>query len=1399
MATKERHFQTHCATAFVMRSISAFLSLLAFGLSLASVDAQKVNRKIAFTKFGPAPTGYEKNDPTALSSGATKVFLGRSIPVQFRSFVKQPGGFTYMIKTKLAVYRVKFGFYEVSQCSKGARVFRMSANGKFTGRIDVFNSKGCKSPLYKIINNVKATGGVINIAAKAIRGSAPFLANVQIIETGSLSPLPSVKPPGGSRQIVKDLDAGGATDMKGAITGSTMVYPNVFPIAGTTQDSRYSRHRFGMQFTYILNVKPNTVYNVQLFFAESYMPGCKNGFRIFDVFVYDGGKPQSSGKALRNLDVFKVAGCQTAYSRSLNGIGVGPSGKIAIGFMSAVNNAMISALQITTSDGSFVPGTPKPSSPSQPSTTFVEVNAGGPGDKFIPGTKKESTASPVKKTASVGSSALKTARVGTEFTYSFNLKPGAYDVLLAFSENFDPNFCSKAGKRVFNVYVNDLIQLEGFDIFAQAGCRKGIEVLLKGHTVGAVDMKPLTIRFSGVVSNAQINYIRIKKAAQTCMPASTTGELSSDHAAHAVPGSYPPQFTANSPKSYVDGDGDGFVTVRIDGDGSHSHFFDSSNNIIGRITEYTWSIVETGEVISRQAAFMYKFPLGSTRLKLAVTDNSCTSDEAETTVTVTGVIQPGQYCYYYAGLSDFPKAGPDALSQNPQFSAVTESAQLGFPAFSFAGTKFAARCTFFLEVDKDSASSKISVATFGSGKARVYKGEDLIIDTTSSFVAQTSLAVGLIGFEVVYLRTTLAKPAKLHFLVNNSKPAASKITHDRKTVIPILSSITPMEGPIGGGTNVKVTGYGLFSPISVKFGGKSVPVLQSGRSPNQFFVESPPASKGGGVKIVAKSDSGVKSNSVNFAYGSTCDSISFTRDALLQADGSEVDFLELPTSAVIGQDGKIYMGTLGGTVQVLGYNSATLTTTSHCYSKPLKDANFKKNNIPAVRDILGITFHPRDKVLRPYISSSTIFWYDRERVERSNKKAWQNGAVDRLKPGTDPTDAGVCLVYDKRIVSGLPVSNHDHSVNGLLFTQTGDLLIAVGGYTNMGLPGYKLGGYWETHLSAAILIAKLSKPGFNGQIKYKFPDEPRKAKKISGDVELFVTGLRNTFAMTMTGKQEIYASDQGPNCGFGDTSSTCNDYDPAKAAAWNPDAEVDWKGKVKHGWVDCPYSLGRPDKMIHITKGSWYGHPNINRGGPECAWIDPYDHLTADDKPAPAKYKKPLVTLKSPVTGMREYRANHFCGKLRGELIMSTYKSGSTSRMGVNGGSVTSGPDEISTDGGITFVENARGDLIFPRLSEKNVFVLRPKVGPVAGLFIAGAVPFRHGKQGGTKIVIGGSNFGVMASVMIGTKKCAVTKSANTEIICTVPAHSGGLQSLTVTTSTSEKAVLADAVLYMNV
>lgn len=59
---------------------------------------------------------------------------------------------------------------------------------------------------------------------------------------------------------------------------------------------------------------------------------------------------------------------------------------------------------------------------------------------------------------------------------------------------------------------------------------------------------------------------------------------------------------------------------------------------------------------------------------------------------------------------------------------------------------------------------------------------------------------------------------------------------------------------------------------------------------------------------------------------------------------------------------------------------------------------------------------------------------------------------------------------------------------------------------------------------------------------------------------------------------------------------------------------------------------------------------------------------------------------------------------------MSTQKRGKNHFMGVNGGSTNCGPDDMASKGGISFIEEAQGSIIFPMLYDAKLYVLKPQV-----------------------------------------------------------------------------------------
>lgn len=973
--------------------------------------------------------------------------------------------------------------------------------------------------------------------------------------------------------------------------------------------------------------------------------------------------------------------------------------------------------------------------------------------------------------------------------------------------------CSR-GARVFDVHINGLSRLKSYDVYAAAGgCKEAVAETFVNQIVDQIRHLPIELQFRAIAGQAILSYVRIVPSDSPCDPVTSNPNPNTNfnHFAHSVPGIYPPGKDA----SFVDRHNRSSVKVRIDGSDSHTHF--SYDDKTGRIISYLWTLSETGKVINRNAWFDRIFSLGTTRLKLTVTDNACMVAEAETTVSVTGNQQPGAYCYFYESVAPMPGPGTLGKGARPDVASVMRKMPMKFSWLRFRRTQFVARCIFSVEISKPSASMIISVSTGGSGIARVYEGEDLIVDSeTKSESGPIASAVGLSAFEVIYQHTVRSKIPSLVFKMNGKIP--KKVSHDQSMVMPVVTGISPESGRMAGGATVRISGYGLYLPMKVFFGDVPVTARRQGTNSEEVRATCPHAPKRMSVGVTVRSSRGKESNAVKYTYSDKCDDINFETHKIKSKSG-KLYIPTQPTAVSIWQDGNLYIGTERGDVLVLNYNSDTLVLNSICHSEQMRDARYKnRKGKPSKRSILGITFDPRDKQPRPYLSVGTMKWGKISEIERSNKLAWSNGAIERLKPSTKETlskDSKQCLQHDATIVRNLPVSDGDHSVNELLFTQNGDLLISVGGLTNMGLPQLDISGHWESYFSGAVLLAELSKgASFVGTIPYTTPENLRTAAPKHGykDVRLYATGLRNMFSMSMARNGEIYGVDMGSNPCYGDASSSCDEYNEKDAALLLPTEQSAFPGnKIVDSRENCPYSARRQDKVLNIKEGRFYGHPNLQRSlltksEDECAWIDPDNgkSISRSGTKPPKTYEAPLAMVTSPGTGVREYGGNHFCGSMRGDLIVSQMKGKFTWHLKMSkNGDLEKSALKIKSSGGLRVEENAHGDLIFPQYYttvSRGLNVMRPMVHSKEGLFVANALPFRHGKTGGTKVIIGGWGFSKDTSVMIGGKICATSQRSDREIVCTVPRFEQGSNPADIVVEAGGlRTKLSRSILYMAV
>jgi Glucose / Sorbosone dehydrogenase/IPT/TIG domain len=323
------------------------------------------------------------------------------------------------------------------------------------------------------------------------------------------------------------------------------------------------------------------------------------------------------------------------------------------------------------------------------------------------------------------------------------------------------------------------------------------------------------------------------------------------------------------------------------------------------------------------------------------------------------------------------------------------------------------------------------------------------------------------------------------------------------------------------------------------------------------------------------------------------------------------------------------------------------------------------------------------------------------------------------------------------------------------------LYIACGSNTNGGIPGELSGSrkLRENFFSAAILVANLGRPSFNGFITY---DAPVDGTPVAGfgpnGVEVFGAGLRNPFGIVFHSNGKVYATDNGPNPGYGDMATGCG------AGQQIPDEY-------------------EKDELNLIKKGSYYGHPNFKRAETDprqCIW-------RGASQPSSNGYSAPMMKLASSSDGIIEFESDHFNGQMRGDLILSKYTDGLFRvALSSDGESVNPFSDpalSLGGDNGLAVTQAPDGSLIDARYSVNNCYIFKPNEVPSVDLDIKSVFPRRGGLAGGTKLMIFGVNFAGTPFVTVGENDCSdAVLISPMKIECVLPSGiTVGAKDVTVT------------------
>jgi hypothetical protein len=216
--------------------------------------------------------------------------------------------------------------------------------------------------------------------------------------------------------------------------------------------------------------------------------------------------------------------------------------------------------------------------------------------------------------------------------------------------------------------------------------------------------------------------------------------------------------------------------------------------------------------------------------------------------------------------------------------------------------------------------------------------------------------------------------------------------------------------------------------------------------------------------------------------------------------------------------------------------------------------------------------------------------------------------------------------------------------------------------------------------------------------------------------------------------------------------------------------------KVGCGPSDLLTDQQREDKLVYLQRNKYYGHPNPKRAkldndSRQCVWRNPTE-------PASLNFEPPLGVVLSSTTGVIEYKADHFNGQLRGNLIHVKYKFGLfrtvLSSDGVSANPLTIPGIALIGRNGLDVTQAPNGNLIEVRYTNSTLWVNSPVEPPTSVLKVNSVFPSRGGTAGGTLLRIYGLNFDTLPTVLVGGKSCPIVGiSTSTYIVCQLPGGTG--------------------------
>jgi N-acetylneuraminic acid mutarotase/glucose/arabinose dehydrogenase len=801
----------------------------------------------------------------------------------------------------------------------------------------------------------------------------------------------------------------------------------------------------------------------------------------------------------------------------------------------------------------------------------------------------------------------------------------------------------------------------------------------------------------------------------------------------------------------VDYDGDGIESIDLDGSFSHTHEPGHT------LSQFTWDDGST--TIAVGALATADLAIGDHSICLTIEDDnnppemltSCSSVKVVTPMSV-----PGVNAQYYDTNPMAPETLLDGLPLAPGWVEVVDlfrvepNPNVGTSPFT---SNVLARLTANVEI---AAAGAYTFEATGGVESRLYVNGTPYTDAVP-------LIAGTTFVEARFAIHTLGElPIEVLMALEGNPPTPIEehtLTHSEVGTLPFINSM-PDSGGTAGGNMITISGTGFFpaSDLIVHWGSEDLDLANFSNTDNNSITFTTPLHSAGVISVSVETPTGL-SNAHLYEYTDTA------------PPPIVFDFRDLagfwpnkPTCGDWGPDGRLYFGNRSGILAAITVDENYNQTSELLYSGVSNLTN---------PEILGLAISPFDGT-----DPVTIYVAHAELYAQGGTTPTQavpyNGQISKLTGPDFDTPIPV--------ITGLPVSNHDHGINGMAFDNNGDLLIAVGGTTNAGIQAPVFGDLPESPLTGAILKAELSNPAFNGQITYVdsltgLPDaDQRHGEGVDiapgSHVTVHAPGLRNTFDLAITTRGYLYATDNGANSGLGNGSTgPSSDNDTAESA----------------------------DEIILIEQGLYYGHPNRNRGRYDAREYTYHD----DTEPSlPGVFRQKLGGISSSINGIAEYRATTFGGQMQGDLLVQRWK-GYLRRVSLSddGRSITNIENLEPRTDSLGVMTGPGGAIIGIKYQGQRVDVLVPEDAGAVGVTAYDILPWRALATGGADFVIGGENFGTLAetTVTIGGTPAPLTAVTSRRIYGTIPAAISPTTDMlpVVVTSGPEQSIIPNAFRYL--